>query len=469
MKWTLAKKLALICIFFMLLSFLTIFAAGTLTVRRYLLSERVNSMSRACSGIASILTETDKISPLSELSGQDSRQIGKLIRLLGLTDDYTLWIIDTDGKVLASSDTTAGTVVSFNPVQTKAYLRGVYNDYFKQDTISVYTPVITSGSYQPVGYVLLHYPYASLTRSKNTILNRFYLIWCFCVLLWILFAMVLYQIVYRPIRKILKKMQEIAADDAEVDFAIQTSDEIGALSDVLTKMFSRFRTIHEEEQQFISNVSHDLRSPLTSIKGYLEAIQDGTIPPELEGKYLGIVINETNRLTSLTQNLLTLNSLDYKKEQLERTRFDINKVIRQVLLTFEQRCQQKEILFNLTFCEETGFVSADLLKIQQVLYNLIDNAIKFSFQDSVIDISTIQRYGKLFISIRDYGEGIPPESLDKIWNRFYKSDSSRGRDKKGTGLGLAIVRDIINLHGESIHVNSTPGEGSEFIFSLPSV
>ena len=193
---------------------------------------------------------------------------------------------------------------------------------------------------------------------------------------------------------------------------------------------------------------------------------DGTIPPELQEKYFNIVLRETERLTKLTSGLLTLNSMDPKQNRLCRTRFDINTAIKNTAATFEGTCTAKRISIELLFTDRESYVWADMGKIQQVLYNLIDNAIKFSQPDSVITVETTLKYEKLFVSVRDTGVGIPKDSLKKIWERFYKTDTSRGKDKKGTGLGLAIVKEIIQLHDENINVISTEGVGTEFIFSL---
>ena len=183
-------------------------------------------------------------------------------------------------------------------------------------------------------------------------------------------------------------------------------------------------------------------------------------------KYLNRVISETDRLNKLTQGLLTLNSLD-SKGYLSRTNFDMNRVIKDTAASFEGTCDTKNIVLDLTFSENITLVYADLGKIQQVLYNLIDNAIKFSHPDSVIYIQTTVKYEKVFVSVKDTGIGIPKGSLKKIWERFYKTDQSRGKDKRGTGLGLAIVKEIIQNHGETIDVISTEGVGTEFIFTLP--
>ena len=151
------------------------------------------------------------------------------------------------------------------------------------------------------------------------------------------------------------------------------------------------------------------------------------------------------RLHKLTESMLTLNSLD-AKGYLSRTNFDINRVIKDTAASFEGTCESKNVSFDLTFSDDIQMVFADLGKIQQVMYNLIDNAIKFSHHDSTIYIQASGRYEKIFVSVKDTGIGIPKDSLKKIWERFYKTDLSRGKDKKGTGLGLSIVKEIIQAH-----------------------
>ena len=232
-------------------------------------------------------------------------------------------------------------------------------------------------------------------------------------------------------------------------------------------MASELARGEDDQKKLVANVSHDFRSPLTSIKGYSEAMLDGTIPPEMYEKYLTIVRDESDRLIKLTNSLLTLNNLNTDGMILDKSDFDINEIIRKTVATFEGSCRQKRISLKLVLTGDKLFVHADMTKIQQVLYNLLDNAIKFSHKDSDIKIETVEKHNKVFVSVKDSGIGIPKESIRQIWDRFYKTDLSRGKDKKGTGLGLSITREIIRSHGENINVISTEGEGSEFIFSLP--
>ena len=241
------------------------------------------------------------------------------------------------------------------------------------------------------------------------------------------------------------------------------ADLAGAIKYLADKM----KDTNDYQKNFIANVSHDFRSPLTSIKGYTQAMADGTIPPEMQGKYLDIILFEVERLTKLTNNLLSLSEFENKGIPLEISTFDINNELKRCLATFEQRCVQKHISLDITFDAEVSLVDADQSKIEQVIQNLVDNARKFSHDNSTIEIHTREKNQKVFISIKDHGIGIPKDSLGKVWKRFYKTDLSRGKDKKGTGLGLSITKEIIENHGENINVISTEGVGTEFIFSLP--
>ena len=245
------------------------------------------------------------------------------------------------------------------------------------------------------------------------------------------------------------------------------NDEYHELGMAIKYMAGEMNNLDDYQRKFIGNISHDFRSPLTSIKGYIQAILDGTIPKDNQEKYLNIILFETERLSGLMTNLLTLNSFDHNKKPLDRSNFDINYIIMKTAETYEGVCVKKKIEFEFHFENDKQIVWADQPRIQQVLNNLIDNALKFSPSYSKIELSTYEKNEKIFISVKDYGIGISSNSINKIWERFYKSDTSRGKDKKGTGLGLAITKEIITSHEENIDVISTEGVGTEFIFTLP--
>ena len=316
------------------------------------------------------------------------------------------------------------------------------------------------------GYIAIHTPMSVIVQEKEGYLMSFYITMILLLVMTFLFAAFHWLMICLPIYRMQKTAMEYALGNYNVPVRMNREDELGFLADTMDFMAESLKDHEEDQRKLISNISHDFRSPLTSIKGYIEAMLDGTIPFEMQEKYLNIVLRETERLTKLTSGLLTLNSMDPKQNRLCRTRFDINTVIKNTAATFEGTCTARNISIELLFTDWESYVYADMGKIQQVLYNLIDNAIKFSRPDSVITIETTVKYEKIFVSVRDTGVGIPKDSLKKIWERFYKTDTSRGRDKKGTGLGLAIVKEIIQLHDENINVVSTEGVGTEFIFSL---
>ncbi len=244
------------------------------------------------------------------------------------------------------------------------------------------------------------------------------------------------------------------------------SDENQELANAIDYLAEKNEGLVEYQKTFVANISHDFRSPLTSIRGYTVAMKDGTIPYEMQGKYLDIILFETDRLAGLTQNLLDLNEFDSGAIKLNLTNFNICAMIKQSAATFEAICASKKLKLRLIFADKEIWVRADKQKIQQVLHNLIDNAIKFSNEDSRVEVTVTARDGKAYVSVRDYGIGIPKDAINQVWERFYKTDLSRGKDKKGTGLGLSITKQIINAHDEKIVVDSTVGEGTEFTFTL---
>lgn len=383
-----------------------------------------------------------------------------------------LWIINPSGLMILDSqapiDVENETVIEgFDPTVTESsyYTIGNFFESFTQDQLSVFAPI--TSDYKVRGYVVIHYPMSNIMASANNLLNISYLMLIILFLLSMIILIFFTEMVYLPLRRITEATEQYAAGNMHYELQIDSEDEIGYLGATLSYMASEIARSEDDQKKFVANVSHDFRSPLTSIKGYLEAMLDGTIPPELYEKYVTIVLNETERLIKLTNSLLVLNNLNTKGMLLEKSDFDINKIIRNTAASFEGTCKSKTIAIELILTGDELFVNADVGKIQQVLYNLLDNAIKFSHNDSIIKIETTEKHNKVFVSVKDSGIGIPKDDLKLIWERFYKSDLSRGKDKKGTGLGLSITKEIIHAHGEHINVISTEGVGTEFIFSLP--
>jgi signal transduction histidine kinase len=395
---------------------------------------------------------------------------------LEVIDAFTqapIWIVSPDGEVLYDSsdekvdEENPVVIEHFDPTDMGSdyYKVGYFYDSFEQEVLSVLSPI--NSNFRIRGYVVMHYNVEEIAKSRDTLLNIYYMALGIMFVLSLFILVVFTVVVYKPLKKITRATEEYADGNLTHTIEVNKDDEIGHLAASLNYMASELSKGEDNQKQFIANVSHDFRSPLTSIKGYIEAMADGTIPPEMSGKYLKIVLNETERLTKLTNSLLSLNNLNTRGMHLDISDFDINAVIKNTAATFEGTCKAKRIRFKLVLCGKNLYVSADMGKIQQVLYNLIDNAIKFSDPNSDIKLETSEKNDTVFVSVKDSGIGIPKESQKLVFDRFYKTDLSRGKDKKGTGLGLAITKEIINAHKENINVISTVGVGTEFIFTLP--
>lgn len=386
--------------------------------------------------------------------------------------DARIWVVSPkEGRVVIDTRSylTKGTI--FLSQLDEQFLDKIYqtdvffNGVFKEPMLSIIASA--ASQYSIKGYLVLHVPMSVIDLEKIKYMDSANIsILCFFGILLFIFN-IIYLSYVLPIKRIKKAAMEYASGNFEYKIKRKGHDEFTDLANTLVYMVSEFKDMDEYQKKFIANISHDFRSPLTSIKGYVEAMVDGTIPYEMQERYLNIILFETDRLTKLTTNLLELNQIDAKAAMLEIVSFDINAMVKKTAATFEQTCIDKRLVFHLEFSEKELYVDADFGKTQQVLYNLIDNAIKFSNPDNLIRVATEERGNKAFISVKDFGIGIPKDSIKKIWDRFYKSDSSRGKDKKGTGLGLAIVKEILTAHNENISVVSTEGVGTEFIFTLP--
>ncbi len=395
----------------------------------------------------------------------------KQLHSLGTYLGAEIMVLNPSGRIVVDSQAridpeTEVRVEDFSPsaFAGNLYTEGTFWGYFSEDQLSVLAPI--TQNYKTSGYVAIHYSEKTLQEEANRRLNISYVELLIILLLSLIILIFFTEIVYFPLRKITKATEQYAAGNMHYELAVDSEDEIGYLAASLNYMARKVASSEDDQKKFIANVSHDFRSPLTSIRGFLQAMLDGTIPPEMHEKYIGIVLNETERLTKLTNDLLALNNLNTKGMMLNYTDFDINSVIRQVAASFEQTCLRKGVTLELILTGEVLYVNADQDRIQQVLYNLIDNAIKFSGSNTSVRIETSEKHHKIFVSVKDRGIGIPVQEQSAIFERFYKTDLSRGKDKKGTGLGLSIVREILRAHNENINVISTEGVGSEFIFTL---
>ena len=465
MKKTLYLRIILAYILFGLFGF---FSVATI-ISRLTTEYCVRDKARLLYGEASRISDTYALQLYK--SKVSLEEVQAQMEALSSYMDTEIWILNPSGRMVVNSkqapDPEQETFVEdFDSTITAGnyYTTGTFFDSFENDVLSVIAPI--TSDFKIRGYVVIHLPMESIRADANGMLNISYMLLVILIVLSLIILLFFTEYVYRPLRHIIAAAEQYALGNMHYPIAIEREDELGYLSASLGYMAETIARAEDDQKKFIANVSHDFRSPLTSMRGFLEAMLDGTIPPDRYEHYLKVVLGETERLTKLTNGLLTLNNLNTGGILLQRTDFDINAVIRSVGASFEQTCRDRRIRIQLVLTGRILYVNADLEKIQQVLYNLVDNAIKFSRPDSEITIDTTEKGDTVFVSVRDNGIGIPKEDQSLIWDRFYKTDLSRGKDKKGTGLGLSIVREIIRAHNENINLVSTEGVGSTFTFTL---
>ena len=273
----------------------------------------------------------------------------------------------------------------------------------------------------------------------------------------------------RPLDEIASASRKFARGDfsVRVKQTEDPTDEMGALIESFNKIADSLEQAEKRRSEFIANISHELRTPMTTISGFADGILDGTIPQDKQEKYLRSIRDETRRLSRLVREMLSVSQARAKAaDPSSRTNFDLTELVLQILLSFESRATKKGLDVDPQLPDDHLMVHADKDAITQVIYNLLDNAVKFADRDSCLVLRLYKDNGKAYVSVKDQGETIPPDDLPFIFDRFHKSDRSRSLDKDGVGLGLYLVKTIINSHDEDIAVKSENGM-TEFVFTLP--
>ncbi len=292
--------------------------------------------------------------------------------------------------------------------------------------------------------------------------------------LWIFAAAVIaIYFITRRITTPIKRLSIAAKSYSNGDFSSRVpvvgNDEIADLATAFNQMAESLSNLNTTKNSFLSSVSHDLRTPMTSIQGFIDGILDGTIPPEKHNYYLGIVSGEVKRLSRLVNSLLDISRMESGSFKLQKVQFDICETARLILISFEETIDEKKINIEFETDDDPSCVFADKDAIYQILYNLIDNALKFTYENGLIRISIKNSGSKYKISVYNTGLGIKQDELPFVFERFFKSDSSRGLDKTGTGLGLYIAKSKLEAHGEKISVSSSYQKDCEFTFTLSKI
>ncbi len=455
-----------------LLSFLILGAAFAAISYEFIVDDKQGTMHDTAQTVADAASA--KVVEM-DLSDWDLRMtISTISRATGMN----ILLCGTDGVVVSCSDEDllCGHVGKQIPesalsgVAAQGYFSGILDlsEFYEGLNYVSAVPVFRGHSEWVAGYVVV----ISNSRSMVQVWRSFAAIFLFAAVAVLIFTLAATMVATRKQSEPLKEMAAAVSRFARGDFSARVSvnpgrqDEIGRLAVAFNSMADSLEKSEQRRREFVANVSHELKTPMTSIAGFADGILDGTIPPEKEKEYLRIISSETQRLSRLVRKMLDVSRIQSTDTKtLLKKNFDIEEVIVRSLAGLEKKITDRGLDVDVQMPEEPIQVLGDEDGITQVVYNLLDNAAKFADAGSTIGVSLWKQGEKAYVAVRDRGATIPPEELPLVFERFHKTDKSRSQDKDGVGLGLYLVKTIIQNHGEEITVSSRDGL-TEFKFSL---
>lgn len=400
----------------------------------------------------------------------------ELINLLNRADlalGREIWVIDLNGIVLAAAaahEYCEGTALESSELEeikagNVAIRRGT-SQYFEEPVIRVTVPVINPEK-KPIGAVILYSPIFEITETFGDLMEVLFVGGLISMLIAFVVALFLSKRISNPMFELVELSTKIANGERDITYPEGSEiDEINHLSKTISSMVGKVEENDRRMRNFVSNVSHELRTPLTTIKGFTEALKDnkGKNPADRE-RFLDIIHREVNRLSELIDTLLFMSKSE--GNPLIPEKFELGAVVVRKIKDFETRLQDKAIEVRTEFDSRSYRVYANKASVEQIIINLLDNAIKYSAANSVITLNLEEVKEEVVLTVEDEGIGIPPEDIPYIWERFYRVDKARSRDTGGSGLGLAIARQLVEMNEGRIEVQSEPGKGSTFRIYLP--
>ncbi len=451
---------------------LCLFIIGTslsFLMYNYSVSEKHGTLSRTTAQASELVLA------LSQNHTLANEQIVRTI-LTSLSDDGRIHTIvcDENGEIFLTSDNRPNQYISSfvsrsilekTALSEKFTSIGTLDGLYRGQNYTLGIPVKTRNG-NLVAYIFSTISVEDLRMLMMYVIRLFFLL---ALIVFVFTAIACYFIVKRttrPLNNIFKATRSFTMGDFKTRVPVESNDEIGELTVAFNQMADSLEKSEELRRSFVANVSHELRSPMTSIGGFVDGILDGTIPPERESHYLAIISDEVHRLSRLVSRMLDITTLQSKDITAESKTFDFGELVRRAAISLEARINEKNLLLDICIPEEKLNISANEDAIFQVVYNLIDNAVKFAHADTQITLDSSKKGDKLSFSVTNIGDEIPNEQLVYVFDRFHKADNSRSKDKAGLGLGLYIAKTIVNQHKGQIYAKSKNGH-TEFSFVIP--
>lgn len=370
-------------------------------------------------------------------------------------------ITDTDGKVIDSS-VQGNTYKKYPKPPTSIIPRQgqiVEGNWAEEPFISTVSPIQIKG--QLVGYVYMFENTASVHSLMQRLNEHFIMAGWISVILTIIIIIFLSRGITKPLIKMKEATSQISKGHFSVSLPKTSDDELGDLAKSIALLATDLNYLKQERSEFLASISHELRTPLTYIKGYADIVYKRDLSNEERKKYLHIIVEESNRLTDLIKELFELAKIDKNAFVIQKERLNLNQFFTKIEQKLSPAFQEKNMKFEVS-CQDSTFLNADPLRLEQIVLNLLDNAMKYSQEGAIIKLKAWGKKNDIMISVKDNGKGIPEKDIPYIFNRFYRVDKSRTRSLGGTGLGLAIVQELVHAHGADISVKSKENVGTEF-------
>ena len=450
-------------------------AALQVMIKNYLTSQEFSDLQADGAVIADLAAAYGSSGSLSD------RNFLIHLSLAGEVSGADAVICDLNGRLLLCSDAPLGCnhqgmtisqdylkkVLTSGAISSTGVIDGLYTE-----PRYVVAQTITDAAGRVVGMVILSKP----TSQTVTVLRKMSSIYFYAAISAVFISIVLMTVLVRRHSAPLQELARVASDfghgklDSRTQVDPHSSQEMQELALAFNNMAVSLQKSEYQRQEFVANVSHELKTPMTTISGFVDGILDGTIPEEKQRYYMQLVSDETKRLSRLVRSMLDVSQLQEQGgvSEEKKLRFDLTECAGQVLITFEQKIMGKDLDVQVDFPEHPVYTFANPDYITQVIYNLVDNAVKFCPQEGRLGLSIGEGSNKVYVSVSNDGQTIPPEELPLLFDRFHKLDKSRSQNRDGWGLGLYIVKTIVCSHGEDISVTSKDGK-TEFTFTLPLV
>lgn len=439
-----------------------------------------NDKKESLNEVVSIVSAQVQLREMAQLQGlldqdpQLAQKVQESIALISETSSTNIMFTDTAGEIEMCSEGSGCKNLGGRVPQAALDAAGAEGGFFETGTLggvyaashytaggAVYTP-----DGQLAGYVFASTSAESLNIFVSDMFSSFILAAGLMLLASSVLAILFTTRLTTPLRRISEAARKFGGGDFRVRVPVDGDDEVAQLAVTFNNMARNLETIDSSRASFMGNIAHELRTPMTSIKGFIDGMLDGTIPEEMRQHYLGLVSQEVGRLTRLIQNMLDISKLEAGEYRVNAHSYDIWESVTGVVFSAEQRIEDQGVEIQGLAPQKT-LVYADQDLVYQVLYNLVDNALKFTPRGGFIKLSVQKAGGFVTVSVRNSGQGISAEALPFVFERFYKEDKSRGLNTKGSGLGLHICKVLIGLSGGEIWAESEEGQWCQFSFTLP--